>query len=360
MSKFYCPRIIHGIAFTPNRDYDVCGVRDLNSSSNLGIASSTYQDFLSSTYRQNLLKEASTGKWPKGCESCFWLETIGLKSPRLGEIEYEKQNGARPLVHINSGSICDSDCIMCGPRWSTTIANRLKQFPDPTQTYFTLGNEGFDLPTDDKSLDNMRQAIKAAKRIKVVGGEPFIDKKLWKFLSQVADKDVTLTISTNGNSFPTKNQLTIFKKFLNIEIIFSIDGTDLYFEWIRQNLSYKTLINNYLKIKTSGIASYAVTCVAQAHNLLNLNKLNQVFKNNITFNPLTHPSLLAARNAPKWVLEKAIDENKDSKELQTILNLSLTAGPTHDLMLLKSHTDYLNSHRTHYFDHNTWTVQKKS
>lgn len=360
MSNFYCPRIKNGIAFTPNRDYDVCGVRNLNLSSKLGISTVKLDDFLISDYRKNLIATADRGEWPVGCEGCQWLEHIGMKSSRLNEIDIERREGSKPLVHFNSGSICDSDCIMCGPRWSTSIANRLKSYPDPTETYFVLGNDGDELPFDKESIQNIKDAVSISKRIKVVGGEPFIDKKLWKFFDEIANKNIDLIISTNGNTFPSNNQINILKKFNRINLVYSIDGTGMMYEWIRENLSFKTLIKNFLKIGPTIDGECHVTAVVQAHNLLNLKDLVKIFKTNISFNPLVHPSLLAPRNAPRWVIEQALEETKQNDVLQKILTMSLNAGPTHDFELLKKHTEYLNGHRTHHFDVNTWTVQNKS
>lgn len=299
MSNFYCPRIKNGIAFTPNRDYDVCGVRNLNLSSKLGIASTDVDTFLTSDYRLNLIATAEKGEWPVGCEGCMYLEKLGLTSSRLSEINLEKENGTKPLVHLNTGNVCDSDCIMCGPRWSTSIANRLKKHPDPNQNYFTLGNEGEELPFDKPSLANITKAISNAKKLKLVGGEPFIDKKLWKFLDKIARSDLKLIINTNGNTFPSSKQLETIAKFETVDVIFSIDATDLTFEWVRQNLSYKKLIKNYLKFRKLDNVSCRAICVVQAHNILNLKDLCQAFKNNINFHPLVHPSLLAAKNAPR-------------------------------------------------------------
>jgi sulfatase maturation enzyme AslB (radical SAM superfamily) len=362
MSNFYCPRIKNGIAFTPNRDYDVCGVRDLNNSSKLGISSTSLNEFLSSDYRKNLIDTANKGEWPKGCEGCFWLENISLQSPRQQEIELEKEKGVQPLVHFNSGSICDSDCIMCGPRWSTSIANRLKKYPAPSDSYFTLGNDGIDLPSDKSSLENLKNAIAISKRLKVVGGEPLLDKKLWKFLDEVTqdNSDFELIISTNGNNYPTKYQLDVLQKFTKVNFIFSIDGTGITFEWIRQNLNYKSVIKHYLKIKSMRNVSCHITAVVQAHNLLNLKSMMDSFKSNIAFNMLTHPAILSIRNAPRWVLEQALEETKENIDLQKMLSLAINAGPTHDMQSLINHTNYLNSHRTHYFNVDTWSVQKKS
>ena len=355
---FYCPRIKNGIAFTANRDYDVCSVRDLNNSSKLGISATSLDEFLNSDYRKNLINTAEQGQWPKGCEGCFWLEQVGLSSPRQSEIKIEKQTGTSPMVHFNSGSICDSDCAMCGPRWSTTIANRLKQHPDPNQAYFTLGNESIELPFDKQSIKNLKAAISQTRRLKVLGGEPFLDKKLWKLLDQVALPQVELIISTNGNTYPSKRQLQTLEKFEKVLLVFSIDGTGITYEWIRQNLSYKTVIKNYLKLQTK--FKCTVTSVVQAHNVLNLNELTQTFKNNISFTLLTHPSLLSIRNAPRWALESALEQTQNIDELQTMLKLSLDAGPTHDMVSLEKHTQYLNGHRTHYFNPNTWMVQVRS
>ena len=146
-----------------------------------------------------------------------------------------------------------------------------------------------------------------------------------------------------------------WKEFKSLgDKITSLFGTDITYEWIRQNLSYKTLVTNYLKLRTQFKCS--TLAVVQAHNLLNIKKLTSSFKD-ISIHPLTHPPLLAIRNAPRWAIEQAIEDTKDNLELQNVLKLNLTAGPTHDLALLESHTHYLNAHRTHYFNPNEWKVQ---
>lgn len=358
MSDFYCPRIANGIAFTPNRDYDVCGVRDLNGSSQLSIFTTSPSQFRESNYVNELQETMSRGQWPRGCEHCRWVEHVGLTSVRQSVLSFEKK-----LVHINSSNICDSDCVMCGPRWSTTIANRLAKHPDPTRSFFTLGNEGNDPWTDDKSYAHMVDACREADEINIVGGEPFLDKRIWKMLDAAASPNQTLKFVTNGNTFPNESQIEIIRKYRQLKLTFSIDATGLTYEWIRQGLSWRTVMHNLLLAMKLPNTQVSVSAVVQAHNVLDLSRLYQTFESSrirVSFEPLVHPAMLSARNAPSWALEQAISDIPANSPLQAFLMNCLSQGPLVSLDEMLAHTSYLNGHRTHHFDVETWTVQSRT
>ena len=97
--------------------------------------------------------------------------------------------------------------------------------------------------------------------------------------------------------------------------------------------------------------------MVQAHNLLDLHNLAKAFKDNISFTQLIHPPILSIRNAPRWALETALEQTHDVPDLQTFIKMSLDTGQTHDMVSLEKHTQYLNGHRTHFFNTKTWQVQ---
>lgn len=356
MTKFHCPRIANGIAFTPNRDYDVCGVRNLDGSSQLSIFDVSPGEFRDSPYVRSLQETMAQGDWPRGCEHCRWIEHLGLASSRQSATD-------KKIAHINSGNICDSDCIMCGPRWSTTIANRLEKHPDPTDSFFTLGNPGHDPWTDSKSYEHMSEACREADEINVVGGEPFLDKRIWKMLDAVASPEKTLKFVTNGNTFPNESQLSIIRRYQQLELSFSIDATGLTYEWIRQGLSWRAVMHNLLMAMQLPNTKISATAVVQAHNVLDLPRLHQTFdasRISMTFEPLVHPMILSARNAPIWTLEQAINGLPTDLPLRKFLSHCLSQGPTASPEAISAHTAYLNGHRTHRFDVETWMVQSRT
>lgn len=358
MQEFHCPRIANGIAFTPNRDYDVCGVRNLDNSSQLSIFTVSPQEFRESSYASELQETMSQGQWPRGCEHCRWVEHIGMTSSRQNALRAD-----RKLVHINSGNICDSDCVMCGPRWSTTIANRLEKHPDPTNSYFTSGHEGQDPWLDGKSYEHMVNACNQADEINVVGGEPFLDKRIWRMLDTVSSPNKKLKFVTNGNTFPSDTQLSIMQRYCDLELTFSIDATGLTYEWIRQGLSWHVVMQNLLRSMQLPKTQVSVSAVVQAHNVLDLPRLHETFESSritIGFEPLVHPTMLSARNAPSWTLEKAIKEIPSDVPLQKFLTHCLSQGPMVPFDQLAAHTEYLNGHRTHRFNIDTWTVQSRT
>lgn len=353
---FYCPRIKNGLVFTPNGDYDVCASRNLAYTSKQNVNEVSPQEFLKSDFRKKLLETMDKGQWPKGCEKCQWMEALRLPSVRQNVLESSTKR-----IHVHATNVCDSDCVMCGPRWSTTIQKRLVKNPDPTESFFFKGSEAQHLWDDAKSVEHLESIIDQYDELHFVGGEPFLDKKLWKFLKKNKNKNIKISFVTNGNTALSKSNLKILSEYKTVNAAISIDGTDLTYEWIRQNLSWNKLIKNVVKMKHQGINVVFVS-VIQAHNILNIPKLDDfASKTNITihYDVLTSPSVLNPTNAPRWVLEQAYNNLKASSTLKQYYELFLNSSPICSLDDLIKHTKYLNGHRTLQFDTETWQVQKR-
>lgn len=353
---FYCNRIKNGLAFTPNGDYDVCCERDLSASSRISVSDMSPADFLKSDYYLKLNEDVKKGNWPKGCEECQWAELVGFKSLRQAEnFSTEKR------LHVVTSNVCDSDCIMCGPNQSSSIAARLKKFPDPNINYHNQGFAVSNIWKNKNSVNHLIEAMKHYDVVNFIGGEPFLDKNLWNFLKTNNRSDLILSFVTNNNTSLDQDQIEIFSKFKQVRIGISVDATDDLYEWIRDGLNWSKLLRNILALKQLSNVVFGATAVVQAHNILNLSKLDLTFSKfriPIHYQFLTHPALLSPRNAPRWALEQAYSMNENNDNLKKIIEVCLKYGPMHDLETLKKHTDYLNSHRTLKFNTDIWAVER--
>lgn len=317
----------------------------------------SFKDFLESGWRQELISHEEAGTWPKQCRGCLDIETTGLKSYRLEVI-----NDKHRHLHVQTGNICDSDCVMCGPQWSTKVMSRLKMKPDPEKQYLGKTNVPVrSIWNEPASIENLREAAKWTDHIHFGGGEPLIDKRIWDFIETIARSDLSISFVTNLNTLPSARGFELLKSFKNVGMNVSIDATGRLYEWIRHGLSYKRVMTNLATIKTMGIGA-AINCEVQAHNVANIPAHHSVFSG-LGFLPdyyfVDRPKLLQASNAPKHVIERAIELLPKNVNEQLLLGLRYSLkkhDPQMSVRLMK-HTEYLNFHRKDLrFDCDAWEV----
>lgn len=363
--KFHCPRIAKGLSFNYDGSYDVCSARNPvtlggSMTGDMMHVDQPLEAFMRSEYRQELLQQCESGTWPRGCESCLQDEQAGKMSLR----QYLVANASnKRYLHVTMSNICDSDCAMCGPAWSTKIAARLHKHPDSQQVY--LGNARSKtkrLWQDAAARDNLMQAASMSDHIHVLGGEPMIDPDVWQFLASAADAKKDLSFVTNLNTFPSDDKLAIMRAYKNVSMTVSVDAVGITHEWIRQGVSWPQVLRNMIRLRQLGI-SFNVHCTVQAHGVQDLAQHHSLFtRSNLlaTYQLLQAPSLLCISNVPRWVLEEqlaALHKAQAPQHLMQDLEDSLAQHKEHLLKPLLAHTEYLNGHRQHRFNTDKWQVE---
>lgn len=362
LPHFTCPRIKDGLTFSYGGEYDVCTLRFYSSNpqdSGLKINKHTLADFRSSEYYLDLIAKQEAGEWPKGCENCLEAELKGQVSDRQFLLAAQP---AGKYLHINASNLCDSDCVMCGPKLSTKIASRLKLYPDKESAYIGSIEYGVRSIWDDQnSSANLLIAAEEANWINVLGGEPMIDQKLWDFLGIAARPDLGISIYTNMNTFPDLDMLETISRFKTAELHVSIDAIKEQYEWIRHGLNWNKLLRNLIMLKQMKL-KFMIHCEVQAHNLLDLKNHISFFNEtgvHVSYKSISFPKLLRPRNAPRWVLEETLNELVSccapNDLIEQISRELLDHDPTMGTRL-ENHTKYLNSHRKHKFDTKTWRI----
>lgn len=197
----------------------------------------------------------------KNCAECLGRERNGFnRSHRIAAnnlIPDDAKNGDPYTLTLQIDTTCNAACVTCGPHFSSLWKKQI----DPTATLDDYESQ-YQALYDTVDFTSLRKIL-------FVGGEPLLSAHNDHLLSRVPDPSVVqLNYTTNGSVFPNENIINLWKKFKEVTVVFSIDGTEEQFEYIRWPLSWKKINENF-------------------HRFVELsNEINFTFTLNTTINPL--------------------------------------------------------------------------
>ena len=117
-------------------------------------------------------------------------------------------------------------------------------------------------------ITSMEEWLPYAKRIEIVGGEPFYTKNwenAWELMIEKGvAKDISLNMSSNGTIYNEKLLRRIADNFKQVGIGLSIDGLGTTFEYLRKNAKWNLVKENLIKF-------YSLYCEYSSKNNLFLN-----------------------------------------------------------------------------------------
>jgi radical SAM protein with 4Fe4S-binding SPASM domain len=244
----------------------------------------TFKDFWDSDDRKTLVKSFLEGKQPKECSKCWYDEERGFKSERqFANWKYgvignkspakylellEKNDIDHPEdYNLNITNLCNLKCYMCTGWYSSKllVENNDLGIQRLNQDDYDLGN--------DKLDEMIEQIVKNDVRsITLQGGEPLINPKIINLLEKLstkpAAKKIKVWITTNGTKC-TDKICNILGKFLEVKIIFSIDGVGRVNDYLRFPSKFDDIKSNLIKYKKKlKDATYMITFTVQNINLL--------------------------------------------------------------------------------------------
>ena len=163
----------------------------------------------------------------EGCSKCKLDEKHSAKKSlyKKNRESYRKQfDGWYPnpklgirYLEISTSNRCNFKCITCNERFSN-------QFGD------TIDN---DLP-DPAIYENL-------DRLKLLGGEPFLDKRNIEILKAVPRKNIELWMVTNGSIWPNEETVKLLNEFKKLVISVSIDGYGELAEFVREGTKWERI-----------------------------------------------------------------------------------------------------------------------
>lgn len=220
----------------------------------------------------------------KTCEECINQEKHNGKSSRTWTNHYVN-NGRYELDKINKldyrpDNLCNLKCRMCSPHSSSLIEKE----------YIEIG--WIDSIEKRDVSDVLSLNLKDLKILKLIGGEPTINKKMFEIMDYLAEKDwaknINLQYTTNCTSI---NDFWLDKtaKFQHVDVCMSIDAIGSCFEYIRRGAKWNHVEKNIPKIiQTSD--DYSFNIVVQTTNFAMIEQWIEYFlafeKNQINFNSL--------------------------------------------------------------------------
>ena len=191
-------------------------------------------------------------EWIPECDYCRKLEDAGTQSPRTIATTEEIFSdddllGETIKVELQLDQDCNAACLVCGVWNSTTW----QQYTDKTI------NNGIEYFKNKTTVDDRVAAVTnivnfdKVKQIHFFGGEPFNTDTHLRVLKQIKyPENIKLVYVTNGSIFPSDETLEIWQKFKNINVAFSIDGTEDHFNYLRWPLQWHQVIKNLEKFIT--------------------------------------------------------------------------------------------------------------
>ncbi len=118
----------------------------------------------------------------------------------------------------------------------------------------------------EKILEIVESCInRGLKNINITGGEPTIYKNFRKLIEELASKNITINILSNG--YLIDRYMELFKKYkAKIYVQISLDGYDMNsFYAVRNNYKFNSIINNIKQLKESDIQVHLKTTLTKSN-----------------------------------------------------------------------------------------------
>lgn len=293
----------------------------------------TIKEVYNSPFMTTLRKQFRDGEKPSGCQRCWNEEQDQVRSKRLllkhrfplysYDVNWEQDSiNNLKMLSIAFGNICNLKCRICSSTNSSQIAieklsviAKANQKNSPTYQNLVKGR----WITDNKNTlwSQLTDPELELVFFDFAGGEPLLSLQhfqvLKHFVQSNTAKDIELHYNTNGTVFPTEYS-TLWSKFKNVDIAFSIDNIGQRAELERSGCSWPEIENNlqkFFKIKSNSI-KLSLHLVLSIQNILYLpeicNWINSQQFDSIHFSNLYYPSALNIQNltpeAKKLVVNK--------------------------------------------------------
>lgn len=289
---------------------------------------SSLEEWWNSNYMQSIRKDFINGKFPSDCEKCKIDEENGQLSFRKmfdHQVSLDKESFIRPnnyksmdfsstvskmspkSIELFLNNTCNFSCNMCSPASSSRVLSEWKQIDN--KEFFPLEDV---YHTKEQDIDYLME--NDFDHIKVLGGEPFYNKKFLELLDKIENRESkTLEIITNGSILNKKilGNLQGFKR-LNIQV--SLDSIEENLELIRFGANWETIRTNIKSLQSLSNVWVSVACVISALNVPFLYKLyawcieNELTVSNIF---MSNPLHLLPKAVPYEVRKKASNNIKD-------------------------------------------------
>lgn len=310
----------------------------------------SYSDFESwwnGDTMSGLRSDLITGVKNLNCEACWHAESMGKESLRQGYNKLFKpyvdfaqlkdniknnnfNNVSLPTTwEIDIGNLCNLKCIMCDPTKSDKILaevinnkSKFKQFP-------TLINQSKQLVQsnwlESDAGQNFISMIKSNIRwLKIQGGEALTVKGIRDLIESLDNKNVTLSITTNGTVLDQR-LLDALSKFTKVEISISVEAIGPANNVIRYGSSWEVIEKNIDSLTQCSNVDLHLNHVLQNTSTLFLPdviKFAEQHGLHLSLLRLKQPDYLSLSSIPTIHIDKLINDI-EPLEIMNLRNVSI-------------------------------------
>ena len=382
-NNYHCARTYHEVTFYQDGLYRPC-TEMFPASSGQRITEHTLDDYRSSDWLKALQQDLDKGIKRPECAECIDREQEGIGWRRSGKpegIDHHKKTLDNLMIWL--GNLCNAECSMCNPTFSSRIDARLKKNPLPD---IDIRGDAWLRPNladqsggqsqwwrDSIGRSRLVEMIALADRVKLLGGEPMLMQGVWEILDIVDQVDPSKTVSITTNaSHLTDDHMRSLSRFKNLSINISVDAIGQTFEWIRHGLRWETVRSNIPRIMSLS-DDVKINATLSAHNIMALEETMDWFDTTgleYGFWTVTRPYVVNIRNLPRNLLlarhemvRSRINTAQTMYKKKMLMNLSLAisralkeqeADYSNDALI--KYTTYLNSFRPNKMDVIGWIV----
>lgn len=310
-------------------------------------------------YMQDLRKQFLKGKKPKGCEKCWKAEEAGHRSKRQQDNErfsHHLEKKDQPLqtpvyLDLKLGTVCNIKCRTCSS-WSSSKWAEDEKIIYGKPFYISSSNWVSD---DSVFWLGLEQVLDKTEYIDFTGGEPFLIKRHVQILRKCVEKGIAKNIcihyNTNGTIIPTEEMFELWKNFKWVEIMFSIDGLNEHFNYIRHPADWNTVMEVFNEIKNKKYLHTSVCHTVSKFNVYYLPEFlswfdtqgladHQLFLN-LLHNPL-YLSIQTFGQKQKKRIAKKIGTHDRLKSILEFMNVDQQAK-TEKFLDITTRTDQLRN-----------------
>ena len=250
--------------------------------------------------------------WADGCKKCKNEEDRGHTS--LRQVLNNELSGTTDIeyVEISLSNKCNLACKMCSPTYSTLWNKLVDQNTELTTYHHTVVQPSISVEKIFSSID-----IRKLKKIKYLGGEPFITpeiKDLFEYLdSSGIIQNIEFECNTNCTLFPEK-WLKYLSKFKKTVIELSIDGIGTVNDYIRYGKSWNTIEpniikwNEYSKETHTNLSMFSTVQAYNLHDMKNVKSYAEMLGIKHYSSLLVVPEFLSVHSLPNEYLDIIKDE----------------------------------------------------
>jgi sulfatase maturation enzyme AslB (radical SAM superfamily) len=233
--------------------------------------------------KNNLLQDVQD----PSCDYCWQVENQGGVSDRQGYLdnfdyntfELYQQPREPSTVEVNLGNECNFQCTYCGPqfssKWQQEQSTNPIKFKTDIQHYRLVKKQ-------DELIDNNLRFLNKYQELdtlNLIGGEPLLNKKLFKMLDEVDNvKNLHITTNFSCSHKVIDNIIERSQRYHSVKLAISLDSTGLVAEFTRWGMDYDKLISNidYLIDNIRDNIEIRILTLVSALTIVDLDRLTEV------------------------------------------------------------------------------------